>query len=458
MSLRFRLIGLVAIAFVVSLLCGGVIVSLIASRSVRTEMDAALLVGTQAVQNALEDIRSSPDPQGDLKSFIASFSGNRHVRVSWTGNAAAASAPAVERSPFGRTPDWLTRLIGVAPVTDRISIELAGYSAGTVAIETDPRNEILEVWNEICQGFIVLVLFCTQTMVLIYLLTGRALRPLDRMAVALEKVGQGEYGTRIAGNLAPDLGRLRDAFNRMAAQLAEMHDDNRRLSEQMLTLQEQERRDLARDLHDEVSPLLFAINVDVAKVARLAKQGRPAEMSGPIQAITEAVGQMQRQVRNMLGRLRPSGLAEFGLAEAIGNLVEFWRKRNPEIDYRVTIAPECEALGSLVDITIYRTVQECVSNAVRHAKPGTIAISITQARNETRGSEEVIVEVVDDGEGVREPLTMGFGLLGMQDRIKDAGGALAFSKRAGGGLAVVAALPFPLRYRSDDRLLRAGAR
>src|SRR5262245_8680566 len=142
MSLRFRLIGLVAIAFVMSIVCGGVIVSLIASRSVQTEMDAALLVGRQAVQNALADIRSSPDPQGDLESFIASFAGNRHLRVSWTENAGIVAAPASERSPFGRTPDWLTRLIGVAPASDRISIALAGHSAGTIVIETDPRNEI----------------------------------------------------------------------------------------------------------------------------------------------------------------------------------------------------------------------------------------------------------------------------------------------------------------------------
>ena len=145
MSLRIRLIGLVAIAFVISIVCGGVIVSLIASRSVQTEMDAALLVGRQAVQNALEDIRNSPDPQADLESFIASFAGNRHLRVSWTENTATVAAPANERSPFGRTPDWLTRLIGVAPETDRISIALAGHSAGTIVIETDPTDAQIEM-------------------------------------------------------------------------------------------------------------------------------------------------------------------------------------------------------------------------------------------------------------------------------------------------------------------------
>jgi two-component system sensor histidine kinase UhpB len=457
MSLRFRLIGLVAIAFVTSMAVGGVIISLIASRSVRTEMDAALLVGRQAVENAKGDLRSSRDPQRDLESFVASFAGSRHLRVSLAGNVAVVTPPVEERSPFGQTPAWFANLIGVAPVAERMAVAIAGHPSQTVVIETDPRNEILEVWNEFCEGLIVLMLFWSQTILLIHLFTGRALRPLDRMAVALEKVGRGEYGTRIAGRLAPELSRLRDAFNRMTEQLAEMQAGNRRLREQMLTLQEQERRDLARDLHDEVSPFLFAIKVDIANVSRLAKQGRTKEISGPIQSITEAVGHMQRQVRSMLGRLRPIGLAEFGLAEAIGNIVEFWRKRNPEIDYRVAISPESESLGSVVDVTIYRIVQECVSNAVRHAGARVISVSIMHSRNDAQGSEEAIVEVADDGRGMREPLDMGFGLLGMQERIKDAGGSLTFAHRVGGGLAVIAALPLPLRYQPDAPSVRANA-
>jgi hypothetical protein len=136
MSLRFRLIGLVAIAFVVSIAVGGLIVSLIASRSVQTEMDAALLVGRQAVENAMEDLQNSPDPSRDLEGFIASFAGNRHLRVSLAGNVAAATAPVSERSPFGQTPAWFSRFIGVAAVTDRMPIAIAGHPSGTLVIET----------------------------------------------------------------------------------------------------------------------------------------------------------------------------------------------------------------------------------------------------------------------------------------------------------------------------------
>jgi len=455
MSLRLRLIGLVAIALVVSLALGGLIVSLIASRSVETEMSAALLVGRQAVDNAMEDLQTSNEAQRDLENLIASFAGNRHLRVSLVGDPDAVAVPTREDSPFGSPPDWFVDLIGVAPTEARIPISIAGTPGGIVAMETDPHNEILEVWNEFCEGVIVLALFCGQAMLLIYLFTGRALRPLDRMAAALEKVGHGDYATRITDSLAPELSRLGDSFNRMTQQLAEMDQGNRELNEQLQTLQEQERRDLARDLHDEVGPFLFAINVDAANISRLLKQGRTAEIAGHVQSIADAVGHMQRQVRSMLGRLRSPSLAEFGLADAIGNMVDFWRRRNPEIDYRVGIAPECDGLGEVADITIYRVVQECVSNAVRHGKPAMIDISVRLSSDDPHGDDEIVIAVADDGRGMREPSGGGFGLLGMKERVAESGGRLTLADKPSGGVVVTAVLPRQSPRRPAVRLAAA---
>ncbi|MGH7063650.1 MAG: histidine kinase, partial [Stellaceae bacterium] len=148
---------------------------------------------------------------------------------------------------------------------------------------------------------------------------------------ALEEVGDGRYRTRISGRLPPELSRLRDSFNRMVARLAEADADNRRLNEQLLTLQEQERGELARDLHDEVSPFLFAVNTDAASASRLLAEARNAEADEHIQSIADAVSHIQQQVRRMLGRLRPVGLDDLGLAAAIENLVAFWRRRRPQI-------------------------------------------------------------------------------------------------------------------------------
>jgi len=227
----------------------------------------------------------------------------------------------------------------------------------------------------------------------------------------------------------------------MAVRLAKADAENRRLNEQLLTLQEQERSELARDLHDEVSPYLFAIAADAASASRLLNEARTSAAGENVQAIADAVRQMQRQVRQMLSRLRPVGLAEFGLRGAIENLVAFWRRRRPEIAFEIAISTECEDLGDLVGVTICRIIQESLSNAVRHAAPSLIKIGVERDR------EDVRVVVTDDGRGMRESSRLGYGLVGISERVGAIGGSLSFSNKCGEGLTVMAVLP---RRQADD--------
>jgi two-component system sensor histidine kinase UhpB len=446
MSLRCRLIALMATAFALSLMIGGAVMLLIASNSVRTEMHSALLVGHQTVENAVREIDRSSDPQRALDNLVASFKGSRHLRVWTTGGAVAEVWPAGERWPFGKVPRWFARLIGVSADTERVAVTSGGQPFATIILATAPANEILEVWNEFTGNLLILALIGGLTIPLIYLFTGRALRPLDRLTAAMGQVGNGDYRVRIGDRLTPELACLRDGFNHMAARLEASDADNRRLNEQLLTLQEEERAEIARDLHDEVGPFLFAINVDLANMTRLLREGRTAELPGNVGSIGEAVRHLQRQVRGMLGRLRPIGLAEFGLGEALSGLVEFWRRRYPEIAYRVEIELGCESLGEPAGATVYRIAQECLSNSIRHGKPRRIAVSVGRAA----GDGEVIVAVTDDGAGVRQSPALGpalgYGLIGMEERVRAMGGRLWFANRPEGGFAVTAALP----YRSRD--------
>jgi two-component system sensor histidine kinase UhpB len=240
----------------------------------------------------------------------------------------------------------------------------------------------------------------------------------------------------------------------MAARLAEAAAENRGLNERLLTLQEEERGALARDLHDEMSPYLFAINADAATASRLIENGRAGDASTHVRSIADAVRHMQRQVRRMLGRLRPIGLAEFGLREAIENLVAFWRRRRPEIRFEVAMA-ECEDLSDIVGTAVCRIVQEALSNAVRHAEPKLVRVSIERDRAPEQGRDEVRLSVADDGRGMREPDRLGYGLVGIRERLHAIGGSLSFSSEADGGFAVVAVLPHSHRPASSPSLVQA---
>jgi two-component system, NarL family, sensor histidine kinase UhpB len=445
LSLRLRLIGLVALIFAVSLGLGGTVACLNASRSIEREMRAALAVAQQTVAAAVAGLDPDRHPERELQRLVASFRGNRHLRVSLEGRGSEVTLPAADAAPLSRVPSWFVRLLAVPSSRARVPLLIGGRDFGAITLETVPHNEILEVWNEFGDSLLVLALFSLPTMLLIYVFIGRALRPLDRMAGALARIGGGDYDVRLEGALPPELSRLRDSFNRMAAQLAEMSVENRRLNQQLLGLQEQERSELARDLHDEVGPFLFAINLDAANIRRHAEAGRLSQIAGHVEAIGEAVAHLQRQVKSMLGRLRPIGLAEFGLIEAITHLVDFWQRRHPAIDFKLRIAPEAEGAGELMETTIYRIVQECLSNALRHGRPSMVEISVTHEAKTGEGGR-LRVMVGDDGEGMPSGAGLGYGLVGMGERVRAMGGTLGVaSGRGGAGLVVTAELPLGMR-------------
>lgn len=439
MSLQIRLIGLIALILLLSLALGGAVTCVGAARSVQTEMGAALAVGRQTVEATVDTLEPTGHVRRELAQIVRSFDGNRHLRVYLTADPAVQAAPAIERPVLESVPDWLVRLVGGQEQTARVPVTVGGRSYGSIVIQTDPHNELVEVWNEFGDALLVLGLFFVATIALVYVVIGRALRPLDSLAAGLQEIGRGNYETRMAAPLPPELSTLRDSFNAMAQRLSEMDDTNRGLSHRLLTLREQERGELARDLHDEVGPFLFAINIDAENITRHAEEGHVSRIPEHVRSIVDAVAHMQKRVRRMLSRLRSFEVEEASLAEAVGHLKQFWERRHPEIGFRVAIAPDCESFGDPVDQTIYHIVQECLSNAVRHGQPKTVVVSIARAEPD----DEVVIGIADDGRGMSEPRNLGFGLVGMRERVEARGGRLTIASINGRGVTVSVALPLP---------------
>jgi two-component system sensor histidine kinase UhpB len=222
----------------------------------------------------------------------------------------------------------------------------------------------------------------------------------------------------------------------MVERLQRTEQQNKRLQEQLTTVQDEERADLARNLHDEIGPLLFAADVDAVAIAQLAQKGDHEQIPERVGIIREAISQMQRHVRDILGRLRPAVLLDVGLAHAIDNLVSFWRAHRPSLNFRLEVADD--SFGELLDGTVYRIVQESLSNAVRHGNPSTIEISVR-----THADGSILIRVVDDGGGLKSNgRPGGFGIIGMQERVATLGGTLEVKDRSDKrGVVVSARLP-----------------
>jgi signal transduction histidine kinase len=107
----------------------------------------------------------------------------------------------------------------------------------------------------------------------------------------------------------------------------------------------------------------------------------------------------------------------------------------------VEICANCEDLGELVGTTVCRVIQESLSNAVRHAEPTTVTISVDRGHDVLEDHDEIRVVIADDGHGIREPNRLGYGLIGVRERVSAVGGRLTFSNRSEKGFQVTATLP-----------------
>ena len=437
MSLRLRLILSVLGVLVASLVLGGWLIAWRAARSVEVEMRASLGVRAQVI------VAMAPQRGGEqsLTDLVASFNGDRHIKVSLLDAGGAEILSSTLAQPASTAPAWFAALVGVEPETLSMPAPASSRVGASLRLQTDPKNEIGEVWGETRDSVAVLALFCLLSFALIHWLVGSALQPLAALGTAFAKLGAGRYDTRVAPAGPPELAQAAAGFNHMAERLEAAEASNRRLSEQMARLQDEERAELARDLHDEVGPFLFAVNVDAAAIPKLAEQGKGAELEERVGAIRAAVAHMQRQVRALLGQLRPLPALELGLAAALDSVIAPWRQRT-DIELSLTVDLPGESLGETLDGVLFRLVQEGVSNAVRHGRPRHVEVRIQAA------GDQVQVSIADDGAGLPASPGGGYGLPGMRERVAALGGELSLANRTDGpGVVLRARLPLAKRAR-----------
>lgn len=414
---------------------GCILIYLDALKKIDTEMTAALSVGVRTVQNATDDAEEAANPLRQLELLVEDFDGNRHVQAFLMNDQGLPIAKSMLLIPSDPSPLWFNHLIARDPQVVHLVLPQPFARYGSILLATDSHNEIDEVWSDLQVTLTMLALFCILVLMLVYFTLGRPLALLQKMTTAFRLVGHGDYRPRMEEKGAPEIVDLSHCFNDMVARLANTEQQNAKLQQQLANVQEEERADLARDLHDEIGPLLFALNIDVSTLQRRIGGGKE-QIAARLEAIAGAIAEIQVHVRSMLGKLRPAVLLDLGLDQAVDNLVGFWGKRRQDV--RIAVDLDSESFGEKLDATIYRVFQEGLNNALRHGNPTQVELTAKVA-----DERHVVVTVGDDGAGFSaDENHFGYGLLGMRERVESLGGSLEVSNRSGGkGVSVVATLP-----------------
>lgn len=437
MTLRTRLVALVAGALLISLAAGGILIVGAASRWVQTEIDADALMARQLVEARIAEQAEEAESPDRIVELMESLDARQHLRARYVANGSTSPA-AGDSDDFnarGTAPPWLGPLLGVEPRVQEIPVSTKGQEGARIVIETDPSTEISKVWRLIRAGLLAITVVSLSTLALVTVGLTRSLRPLGKLAGALSRIGGGDYSPRIGAGGPTEIALLGRHFDFMAEQLQSMQKHTRDLTAQLLAVQDRERRDIARDLHDELGPCLLAANLDVSALLRLNKGEQRSAIEDCARGLGQVLDQMQGLVRRMIGRLHLESAEPFDLGASVADLAGFWRERRPEIAWHVAPWDRWPELPPEQAVPLRRVLQEAVSNAVRHSSARNIYIDCT------RGGGMFRVEVRDDGTGIGDHVHAGFGLAGMRERVEEIGGSLVITSKSGHGTTIAASLP-----------------
>ena len=444
-SLSATIIRHISIVLILTLVMSGAITYWQAANKVETEVGAALSIAEKTVRKVVQEIAHDDEPRLQLVRLVRVFDGNRHVRATFIEPEPIGARISSFVAPAEELPDWFYALMAGPPQVIRIALPEGLTNYGAFELETEQRGEVGEVWDDFLLKLAILTFFCALVSTLVYFTVGRALEPLPKLSAAFERLGGGDYGVRVAESGPTELAKLCSGFNEMAGRLGQMERRNQQLNEQLATVQEEERADLARDLHDEVSPFLFSVDVDASTIRQMAEAPETDALIARTDAIREAVAHMKKHVKSILGRLRPTVHLELGLANAIETLVASWQLRNPDVVFNVDVTDR--GCGQKLDAVIHGIVREAISNAFKHSKPTEIDVQVT--RNE---DDDVRVLVRDDGGGLKpSSLSSGFGLIAMRERVTALGGTIDIGNREDrAGVKVDVRLPIRESYAAFD--------
>jgi two-component system, NarL family, sensor histidine kinase UhpB len=440
------LLTVLLIELVAALIAGGVMI--VKARSATgIEIDASMNLAEVLVRETINLV--PPDTPADrfLESLPLQQRFARHVRIAVrdaAGQAVTTRPMQGGEDAIARTralaPAWFAALISPPIERRELPVVDKGQKLGSVLITGEPADEIAEVWENLTALGTVALLVNLVMLGILYLLFGRVLGPLTALGAGLRDLEQRSFGVRLARPKAQELAAITDRFNALAGALEATRAENAALYQRLITTQDDERRNTARELHDEVGPSLFGLKANAGSLATAAAalpDASRAAITERARDILAIVDHLQAVNRSLLTRLRPMALGHVPLADVLADMIRERARQSPQIAFPFAAGQLKPSYGDAIDLTIYRCVQEGLTNAVRHAGADNIRVAL----DETEARLELAIE--DDGRGIDPQAPAGFGLRGMQERVRALGGECVLAPADGRGTRVRVVIPLP---------------
>jgi two-component system sensor histidine kinase UhpB len=454
-SVRAQLLIVFILIDVIAGLVAGAVTILQARTSTRVEIAASMELAQLLVREAVGLMQQEVPAESFLADLTSQLRLVRHVRIVVKDAAGSPLAPlpavGAESARDDRAPAWFAALIAPPVASRDVPVVINGQRIGSVEIVAEPRDEIAEVWsNTLALGAVAFIVNIA-VIAILYVLFGRVLDPLTGVARGLADLEHRNYRVRLLRPHAQELAAITDRFNALAQTLDAARTENDKLNHRLITAQDDERRRTALELHDEVGPSLFGLKANAGSIATAAAElPEPAarRMAERVRDMLAIIEHLQGINRSMLKRLRPMALGHVPLQEMLSELVSERARQYPHTAFAFSPGELVRSYGDSIDLTVYRCIQESLTNVVRHAQAKHVTVEIGEedpVGSERDGAAQLALTVRDDGRGIDPRTPPGFGLRGMQERVHGLGGSYKVDSARGRGTSVHVVIPLRAR-------------
>lgn len=323
-------------------------------------------------------------------------------------------------------------------------IEHAGEIHGTVTLLPSAMVELDHAWRDVEKLMSLSAVTVISLCILLYFAVGRAWRPAKVIVAGLDQMAEDNFSSRLPDFNITEWQRTGEAINYLASDLQNTISERKGLALKLVNAQEEERRYLARELHDEFGQSLAGLTAVASLITQTAEKESPSLVAQGEQ-IGRITQNMMDLLRGMLVRLRPADFDEIGLVESLKGMIATWNAQSGgKTQYELKIEGDFSDLTGPIPVNLYRIVQECLTNISKHANATKAIVDLQRiATSNSNVAEKVHLKIKDNG--IAKNVTLnnkkGNGLSGIHERVTALGGDVLLQTEKAGGLTVQIQIP-----------------
>ena len=428
MSLKSQLLIYINSLLFIATLIGLMTIMMVTQKNVREEVLSTMSLAEFAIE---QGVKKNPDfylfQRDNNELGISELSGIRHLKIQFFDrNDVLLEETLNTPDEIKPPPSWFINII--ESLSDeiffsKINLEQRGELTGYILIKPEPIFEYAEIWQQIKVGLWIIVSFLVLINFVVLLLFSHMIKPINKIIEGFEKLEAGNFKSKIRKSNILELDIIGKKFNSMIDNLRQSNNKIHKLSQNLIDVQEQEKSELARDLHDELGQSLTALQAEAASISKTTKKKSRDEA---IFNVIKLSKNMMLSTREIIKKLNLGLIEDLGFESALIELFENWKRRFKGVTFEYSIDKKAiKKITKKRAAHLYRIFQEALTNIAKHSSPKKIQISIKYIDNIDRTK----ILISNDGFSNDSSNQDGLGLIGIAERVDQIKGTLEISKK-----------------------------